>query len=119
MHTRSKPQPIEIKRLESKGLQIDWSDGTTHQISSKTLRENCPAADSRAERGDSSHEKPLTAKSSSLSIVTATREEAIHLEKIWSVGNYALGLRWLDGHDTGIYTFDYLYTLGEQEKVAS
>jgi len=29
------------------------------------------------------------------------------------VGNYALGLGWGDQHDTGIYSFDYLYRLGE------
>ena len=32
----------------------------------------------------------------------------IRLTRVWSVGNYALGLAFSDGHDTGIYTFDHL-----------
>jgi DUF971 family protein len=36
------------------------------------------------------------------------------LESISSVGNYAISPRWADGHETGIYTFEYLRTLSEQ-----
>jgi len=36
------------------------------------------------------------------------------LESINAVGNYAISPRWADGHETGIYTFEYLRTLSEQ-----
>ena len=33
---------------------------------------------------------------------------------ITSIGNYAIGVDWSDGHNSGIYSFDYLRTLGER-----
>ena len=112
MHT-----PTEIKRLGTDGLKITWSDGSTHTISSRTLRENCPAADSRAKRGDTSHDAPLTTKKgSALRIIEASVTEELSLQRIWAVGNYALGIAWADGHDTGIYTYDLLFSLGELER---
>jgi len=35
----------------------------------------------------------------------------IRINRIWSVGNYALGFAFGDGHDTGIYTFQYLSSM--------
>ena len=39
----------------------------------------------------------------------------IRLTRIWSVGNYALGLAFSDGHDTGIYTFKALRAMQDVE----
>ncbi|MBX7145661.1 MAG: DUF971 domain-containing protein [Oligoflexia bacterium] len=103
--------PVEIRRLDS-GLQIVWRDGNKTEIDSARLRQNCPCAECREKRGDSSHSSPLTpTKKSSLRVVEATREESLRLIKIWGVGNYALGIAWGDGHDSGIYTFEFLRTL--------
>ena len=107
--------PQQVKRLGTEGLEITWSDDCRHQISSKTLRQNCPSAVSLARRGDDSHSKPLTSKKKSLKVIEHSIDEELKLEQIWSVGNYAIGMRWADGHDTGIYTFDFLYELGEKE----
>lgn len=109
--------PLEIARMGSEGLRITWTDGTIHTISSKMLRTHCPAADSRAKRGDTSHDSPLTSKSSgsSLRILEASIDEELSLQRIWSVGNYALGIAWADGHDTGIYTYELLHELGKKE----
>jgi DUF971 family protein len=109
-------KPLRIERNGSAGIIIKWSDGTLHQISSATLREHCPSAVSRAKRGDSSHDAPLTAsvkKSAILKVVEHTSQEELRLENIWAIGRYALGMRWGDGHDTGIYPFALLYELGE------
>ena len=40
--------------------------------------------------------------------------EDAHPTAIHYVGRYALQFVWSDGHDTGIYPFDYLRRLGEQ-----
>jgi ATP-binding protein involved in chromosome partitioning len=106
--------PTEIKRLGTDGIRIAWSTGTVHTISSRTLRENCPSAVSKAKRGDTSHDKPLTSRKSLLTIVETTLTEELTLENIWGIGNYALGMAWADGHHTGIYTYDFLYELGEK-----
>ena len=102
----------EIKRLGSDGVRLTWSDGTCHEISSRVLRENCPSAISQAKRGDTSHEKPLSGKSALLRVVESSADEELCLEEIWAVGNYAIGMKWADGHDSGIYTFEFLYELG-------
>ncbi len=107
-------EPVEIKRVGVEGLNVRWSDGTSNFLSSKLLRENCPAADSRAKRGDTSHDSPLSPSSKSLlTIVEATAEEELTLEKIWPIGNYAIGLGWADGHKSGIYTFSFLRELAK------
>ena len=105
--------PKEIKRLETNGLRVTWQDGTTHDLTSEALRKNCPCAGCRELRGDDSHAKPLTGKKRSLSIVQNTITEELALQEIWGVGQYAIGLKWGDGHSSGIYTFQYLRELAE------
>ena len=107
-------QPREIKRVEGKGLKIVWNDGAEHHLSSTALRKNCPCAGCREARGEGeSHEKPLTGKKkSALRIIENSMEQEIDLKRIWGIGQYALGIEWGDGHDTGIYTFELLRELG-------
>lgn len=50
---------------------------------------------------------PAEIKKKSLMVVEHTLEESTDLQDIWQVGNYAIGIRWKDGHDNGIYTFDF------------
>lgn len=103
--------PSECKRNGKDGLTIVWSDGQRDEFSSETLRKNCPCAECREKRGDGSHATPLTPKKSLLNVVESTKEEELALERIWLIGNYALGIAWGDGHDSGIYTFKLLAEL--------
>jgi DUF971 family protein len=103
--------PQQIKRDGTSGLLILWADNSESRLSSETLRRQCPCAECREKRGDDSHAKPLTGKKRSLSIVQNTLEEQLSLETIWGVGQYAIGARWNDGHDSGIYTFELLAEL--------
>ena len=108
--------PTEIARQGQSGLKVVWSDGRVDQLSSKVLRENCPSALSKAKRGDTSHDKPLTSKKSLLNIIEASSEEELSLVRIWSIGNYAIGMEWADGHNTGIYTYEYLRQLASSNQ---
>lgn len=104
-------RPDSVKRDSTNGIEVSWPDGLSTTISSKVLRDNCPSAASKQKRGDNSHDKPL-----GLGKLVVVKEEAAtsySLEKIWLVGNYALGMRWSDGHDSGIFTFDFLRELSE------
>jgi len=116
---QNKPLPKEIKRLQTSGLRITWSDGAIHEINSEVLRKGCPCAGCREARGDDSHAKPLTGKKRSLSIVQNTAEDELSLKEIWGVGQYAIGIKWGDGHDSGIYTFDYLRELANVTSYAA
>jgi DUF971 family protein len=106
--------PTEIRRDAKAGLTISWRDGTTTQLSTELLRRECPCASCKEKRGDTSHSKPLTSKKKkSLAIIESSIEQELDLKEIWGIGQYALGLRWGDGHDSGIYPFTYLYELGK------
>ncbi len=106
--------PRAIKKIESSAVKIIWNDGETSVLPAKILRTECPCAECRERRGDSSHAKPLSGKPASLKIIESSIKEQLHIQAIWGVGNYALGLRWEDGHDSGIYTYDYLLNLSKQ-----
>jgi DUF971 family protein len=48
-------------------------------------------------------------------VLQHTIEEELDLQEIWGVGQYALGMRWGDGHDSGIYPYSLLFELGKRE----
>ena len=96
------------------GLFIAWSDGTSTEFTSEFLRTHCPCASCQEKRGDTTHQKPLIGKRTSLTILKATKEEETDLQKVWPVGNYAIGILWGDKHDSGIYSYQFLSTLAEQ-----
>ena len=103
--------PLEIKRISNAEIQIAWSDGVTSTITSEILRKNCPCASCRERRGDTSHAKPLSGKRTGLTVIEYSKDIEIDLKEIFGVGQYAIGFRWGDGHDTGIYTFQLLREL--------
>jgi len=114
MITQSTPAPREIKRDETRGITISWEDGAVTFLASELLRKACPCAGCKEKRGDSTHAKPLTGKKRSLMIVDSSLKQELELVRIWGVGQYALGMAWADGHDTGIYTFPYLREIAGQ-----
>ena len=48
--------------------------------------------------------------------VLQTGKRMVELETLEPVGNYAVQPRFSDGHDTGIFSWDYLYFLGSQQE---
>jgi ATP-binding protein involved in chromosome partitioning len=102
--------PKQIRKTAT-GLTIEWQNGAQEELPALTLRQNCPCAGCREKRGDTSHQQPLAPKHSSLRVIQHSSDEELTIERVWLVGNYAIGLGWKDGHSTGIYTFDYLRSL--------
>jgi len=97
----------KINRINDK-LNFEWENGSSCIISLKHLRDNCPCAQcTSGEKGLSKFDIWLQ---SSLS------EFRYKLEKIELVGNYAIRLIWADGHDVGIYRWEYLLELCENYK---
>ena len=106
--------PVEVRRISGEpatALAVRWSSGEETSFSGELLRKSCPCATCEEQRGSNFHQKPLSGKSKLLQVVTATHDEAIMLEEVWPIGNYALGFRWGDGHDTGIYPYALLRKL--------
>lgn len=94
------PRKIDLKK--DRGLSIEWSDGSTSYFSILYLRRMSPSADVKQLR-EEMQKNPLTvlpASAASNNPLVATDAEL--------VGNYAIKIRFSDGHDTGIYSWQYL-----------
>lgn len=108
-------KPVEIRRTKA-GLELRWSNGERSAIDRVTLRKNCPCAECKILRGEDTHSTPLTPKKISLNVVQHSVEEEIDLQQIWGVGQYALGIKWGDGHESGIYPFTLLEELSSPHR---
>ncbi len=92
--------PTEIRYdKESRTLTVSYEDGKSWSYSAEYLRVYSPSAEVR---GHAPGEEVLQ-----------VGKEDVAIEKIEPVGRYAVSLKFDDGHDTGIYSWDWLYTLGE------
>ncbi|MGP1272369.1 MAG: gamma-butyrobetaine hydroxylase-like domain-containing protein [Phycisphaerales bacterium] len=94
------PASIDLKK--DRGLTIQWQDGSASYYSIAYLRRMSPSADMRQLR-EEMQKNPLTVLpggGGSPDAVVATGAEL--------VGNYALRIRFSDGHSTGIYSWSYL-----------
>lgn len=102
-------KPIKIERTEDKFLKTVWSDGYEASIKLESLRKNCPCATCRDERDKASGQKFML-----LNTFKAGQNE---LTNIQAAGNYAIVPTWGDGHDTGIYTWEVLREIFENNKI--
>jgi DUF971 family protein len=104
-------KPKKISRNEKSRLNIIWNDGFETEISLKDLRDNCPCA--LCKEGN-------TKKSKFDEWVEGTLKEKRNiLMEIEPIGNYALKLKWGDGHDSGLYRYEYLRGICERYNLKS
>jgi DUF971 family protein len=96
------PRPTEIHLHQvSRVLDIAFDDGRSFSLPCEYLRVFSPSAEVR---GHGPGQEVLQA---------GKRE--VNVSAIDPVGVYAVKLVFTDGHDTGIYSWDYLYELGEKQ----
>ena len=113
--------PEQIKRVKDDsgkgiGLELVWPGQQPITISANKLRDSCPCATCEEQRGKQTHANPLGSPRvgrALLQVVEATRDEGYELKKVWGVGNYAVGLEWGDGHNSGIYSYPILRELSK------
>jgi DUF971 family protein len=97
------PVPTEIKLHQaSRRLEITFSDGSVFQLSCEFLRVHSPSAEVRG-HGPGQE-------------VLQVGKKDVQISAIEPVGTYAVKLVFSDGHDTGLYTWDYLYELGRDQE---
>ncbi len=77
-------------------LTITWSEASSSRLPVPYLRGWCPCA------GCQGH---------SSTIQFRPPPGDVRIAELWEVGAYALGVRFSDGHDSGIYTWDWLKTI--------
>ena len=102
MSAAERPWPEEIKvDKATRTLKVLFSDGKSFVLPAELLRVESPSAEVQ---GHSPSQKQLVSGRMHVGIIG-----------VEPVGNYAVKLVFDDLHDTGIYTWDYLYALGEQQ----
>jgi len=96
------PQPTEIKiRTLSRVLEVSFDDGAHFELPFEYLRVFSPSAE-------------VTGHGSGEGVLQ-TGKEAVAIERIEPVGNYALRLHFDDGHNTGLYSWTLLRELGTEQ----
>ena len=100
---------LDISNIESfpNGLAIVWNDSKDSFIEHKTLREGCPCANCSGEsdvfgnvyKGEVSLETP----------------KKYMIDGYINIGHYAIRIMWSDGHNAGIYSFDFLKNINDKK----
>jgi len=90
------PTTIELHK-RSRELELGYDDGENYRLSCEYLRVFSPSAEVMG-HGPGQE-------------ILQTGKLRVGIEHIKPVGNYALQLFFDDGHETGLYSWDYLYTL--------
>ncbi len=95
-------QPLEIQlHKQSRQLDIAFDDGVRFTLPCEYLRVFSPSAEVRG-HGPGQE-------------VLVYGKEAINITSIDPVGHYAVRLVFDDGHDSGLYSWDYFYELGQHQ----
>ncbi len=92
-------RPTSIKRSDQNQLTVTWDDGHIGKYPFRILRDMCPCATCKAENDQGGSMLPIY------------EERKYQISGVKQVGQYAVQISWQDGHDTGIYTFEYLRSL--------
>lgn len=96
------PRPVEIKlHQKSRVLEISFTSGKSYNLPCEYLRVYSPSAEVRG-HGPGQE-------------VLQEGKLEVEINAIEPVGNYAVKLVFSDGHDTGLYSWDYLHELGENQ----
>ena len=100
---KTAPAPTDITlRTQSRVLEISFDDGSAFSLPFELLRVYSPSAEVRG-HGQGQE-------------ILQTGKRDVLLTALQPVGNYAVQPHFSDGHDSGIYSWDYLYWLGRNQK---
>jgi len=97
----ARPTDIVLHQ-QSRILEVAFDDGKVFKLPCELLRVYSPSAEVRG-HGPGQE-------------VLQTGKREVGIAAIEPVGNYAVRLVFSDGHDTGLYSWDYLYSLGENQE---
>ena len=99
-------EPVNIEQIGSE-LAIQWKDGTETFLPLRFLRQACPCAACGGEPdvlGDIVRPNVIYT------------DQSFELRGWNQIGGYALQLTWADGHNTGLYPFDYLRRIDPRDR---
>ncbi len=99
--TKHYPDSINLHQ-KSRILEIEFDDGAKFELPCEYLRVYSPSAEVKGHGPGQA--------------VLQVGKENVNIKEIEPVGNYAIKLIFDDGHNTGLYTWEYLYELGEAKE---
>lgn len=100
--SKTTPLPEDITvHSQSRVLEVRFSDGASFRIPFELMRVYSPSAEVQ---GHGPGQETLQ-----------TGKRDVTIEALQAVGNYAIQPTFSDGHDSGLFSWDYLYFLGSQE----
>lgn len=94
------PTEIRLNR-EAKTLDVEFDDGQSFAIRIELLRVESPSAEVQ---GHSADQKQLV-----------TSKQDVGITDITPIGNYAVRIKFDDGHDSGFFTWNILYRYGQNQ----
>lgn len=97
------PRPSDIRlRKQSRVLDLSYADGQCFSLSWEFLRVHSPSAEVRGHHASQA--------------VLQTGKKNVGVNELKPVGHYALQIIFDDGHDSGLYSWDYLYRLCTEQE---
>jgi DUF971 family protein len=101
--SQNEPHPVSINlHKKSRILEICFDDGSCFKLSCEFLRVYSPSADVKGHGPGQG--------------VLQKGKENVAITELESVGNYAIKPLFDDGHQTGIYSWSYLYDMGKNKE---
>ena len=94
------PQTINIHR-KSAILELDYADGSSHRLTAEFLRVHSPSAEVKGHGPGQA--------------VLQDGKQDVQFLDVEPQGNYAIRIIFSDGHDSGIYSWDYLHQLATRK----
>lgn len=97
------PPPIATElrvRRATRRLEVSFDDGRSFSLPAEYMRVESPSAEVQ---GHAPEQK-----------VTVAGKQDVNIVEVEPIGNYAVRVRFSDGHDTGIFTWAYLHELGAE-----
>lgn len=95
------PWPTELRLdPEKKTLKVVFESGDSFALAAEYLRVESPSAEVQ---GHTAAQKQIVGG-----------KQAVKIAALEPVGNYAVRIRFDDGHDTGLFSWDYLHELGRE-----
>ncbi|PZN16764.1 MAG: ATPase [Proteobacteria bacterium] len=99
--TRTNPPKLELSPNRD-ALKVTFENGESHELTAEMLRVMSPSAEVQGHSPDQR--------------VTVAQKRHVKINDLRPVGNYAVRIVFDDGHDTGLYTWSYLQTLGREKE---
>lgn len=100
------PKKVRVMKTEGTGIEIEWKDGHHSAWAFLWLRNACPCATCHDERDKAG--RPVGVPKPKAQTLLVMYEAPPRPVEVTPVGKYALKFKWNDGHESGIYSWEYL-----------